>query len=52
MTILKSHSVMTTQGDYLETSVFITVAAIVTTLTGIVAPKHMQTPVFVGLTFI
>jgi len=52
MTILKSQNVMTTQGDYLKTSVFITVAAIVTTLTDIVAPKHMQTTFFIALTLI
>ena len=44
MAFLRSHAVMT--------SVFITVAAIVTTLTGIVAPKHMQTTFFIGLTLI
>ena len=52
MAIMRSHSVMTTQGGCLEASVFITVAAIVTTLTGIVAPKHMQTTFFIGLTMI
>jgi hypothetical protein len=52
MAILRSRFVMTTQCDYLKTSVFITVAAIVTTLTGIVAPKHMQTTFFIGLTLI
>jgi len=39
MTILKSHSVMTTQGDYLETSVFIVIAAITVQFTGIYVNK-------------
>ena len=39
MKILRSHSVMTPQGDYLETLVFVTIAAITAQVTGIYAHK-------------
>jgi len=52
MRILRSHSVMTPRANYLETSVFVTIATIIAQFTGIYAHKPQQTPAFIALTLI